>query len=192
MGQCSGTCCITGGDNERHGGESSHMTHINRSRKLQAARRGFRDGAPAERGGFAICATSALTLGFARLVTYLQERRRPAPRFRSLTRRAYDTPSGGVRVHHFVPGMLIGSAAGAAAIVTREDGRELWFSIPFGVGSGLVLDELGLLLGRDNPYWGSEGLVLIEGVTAALATAVLGARFLRRGAKLEKRDNPGG
>jgi hypothetical protein len=54
-------------------------------------------------------------------------------------------------------------------------------SAPFGVGVGLVVDEINLLTGRNNPYWGSERFVLITCVTAASAAAAMAAVFLRRG-----------
>ena len=149
-----------------------------------AARRGFESAPPAERAAFAVSGTCAITLGVARVVTYVQERRRPAPHLRSLVRRVLEKRGDGVRVHHYLPGMWVSGIAGAAAILTRDDDRELWFSIPFGIGGGLVLDETALLLNRANPYWGSKQLVLIEGAAAALTAAALGARFLRRGAKL--------
>lgn len=158
---------------------------MNLSRTLQAAQHGFQNASPAERASFGISSATAITLGIARLITNVQERKRPVPGLRSLTRRAFDSArDDGARVHHFFPGMLVAGVAGATAIVTRKDGRELWFSIPFGTGAGLVLDEVALLLRRDNPYWGSERLVLIEAGTTALTAATLGARFLKRGASV--------
>jgi hypothetical protein len=86
-------------------------------------------------------------------------------------------------VHHYLPGMGLALAAGGTAILTRTDGREFWLSLPFGTGAGLTLDELALLVKRDNPYWDSERFALIQSGTAALAAAALAAHFHRRGAR---------
>lgn len=55
-------------------------------------------------------------------------------------------------MHHFLPGIAIAFATGATGILTHRRGFRL--SLPFGSGVALTLDELPLLLGRDNPYWG--------------------------------------
>jgi hypothetical protein len=79
--------------------------------------------------------------------------------------------------------MGLALAAGGTAILTRTDGREFWLGLPFGTGAGLTLDELALLVERDNPYWDSERFALIQSAAAALAAAALAARFHRRGAR---------
>src|SRR3954453_2010766 len=152
-----------------------------RPRLPRAALRGFRDAAPAERASFTILSTSAATIATSRLALYVRERRHRAPALRSLVRRAYHLPGGGLRVHHYLPGMAVSAAAGAAAILTRRDGRELRFSLPFGVGSGLTLDEVAFLVELDNPYWGNQRLALLEAIIASAGAAVLGARFVKRG-----------
>jgi hypothetical protein len=124
----------------------------------------------------------ALTIMVTRVITNVRERHRTAPWLRGLVRRAYHAPgSNQMRVHHFVPGMLVSAVAGAAAILTRKDGREFWLSLPFGVGTGLTLDELALLVELDDPYWASERVTLIEGSGAGLAAIALLVRFYRRG-----------
>ncbi|MDQ6749420.1 MAG: hypothetical protein M3Z33_01490 [Actinomycetota bacterium] len=91
----------------------------------------------------------------ARAVTYLQERRRSAPVLRSLLRRANRAlRQDDTRVHHFVPGIAIAFSAGAAAILTRTQDAELRYSVPFGIGAALTLDELALLVDVDNPPLG--------------------------------------
>jgi hypothetical protein len=129
-----------------------------------------------------ILSVSAITIGCARAVTYLLERRRWAPAFRSLLRQAYHLPrSDDPRVHHFVPGVLVSAVAGAAAILTRRDGHELRLALPFGVGVGLALDEVGLLVDLNNPYWGKQWVALAEGTLGAAGAAALGVRFYRIG-----------
>ncbi len=135
--------------------------------------------------------SASLTIAVARAVTYAQERRREAPALRSLIRRGYHAPGGEeLRVHHFLPGILISGATGAAGILTRKDGEEFLFSLVLGAGFGLTLDEIGLLLKLDNPYWGSERLVAVQGALAALAAGALGLRFLRSGRTPAQRINP--
>jgi hypothetical protein len=120
----------------------------------------------------------------ARALTYVAERRRRVPAWREIARRAYHLPgSGAPRIHHFVPGIVVAILAGAAAILTRSDGRELLFGWPFGVGAGLILDELALVIELDNPYWGSERLVAAQGAIATAGAIALGARFHHRGAE---------
>lgn len=75
----------------------------------------------------------------------------------------------------------MGFATGAAAILSRPDGRERWLSLPFGVGLGLTADELGLLLEHANPYWGTEKFALAQCAAASLGSAALAAAFARRG-----------
>lgn len=145
-----------------------------------AAALGFREAAPAERAGFAILSLSAATIGAGRLFNYIRERRRRAPALRSLIRRAYHLPGGGVRVHHYLPGMALSAAGGAAAILTRRDGRELWLSLPFGIGSGLTLDEIAFFVELDNPYWGAQRVALAEAAMASAAATVLGVRFITK------------
>jgi len=135
----------------------------------------------------------ATAIGISRALNYVRERRRPAPRLRSWARRAYHSPGQEqLRVHHYLPGMGLALAAGGAAILTRGDGRELWLSLPFGTGAGLTLDEIALLVERDNPYWDSERFALIQGVAGALAAAALAAHFHRRGAALPTEPTPTG
>lgn len=125
----------------------------------------------------------ATAIGASRAINYVRERRRPAPLLRSWARRAYHAPGAEqLRVHHFLPGMGLAFGAGGAAILTTGDGREFWLSLPFGAGLGLTLDELALLVKRDNPYWDSERFAVSLSTAAALGAAALAARVHRRGA----------
>ena len=87
-------------------------------------------------------------------------------------------------IHHFVPGIVIAFAAGAAAILTRDEELEPWLAVPFGVGMGLTLDESALLLELDDVYWSREGLLSVQitlAVMAMLGALALALRFLWRG-----------
>jgi hypothetical protein len=154
---------------------------------LDAAARGYRSSSSAERGAFGILASCATTIGISRAVTLTLERRRRAPWLRSLGRRGYNAPRReGIRIHHFAPGILVSSLAGAIAILDRDDGRERWLGLCFGTGTGLTLDELALLVKLNNPYWGKKTLVLIEGAAAALGALAMAVRFHRAGAEVHK------
>ena len=150
---------------------------------LKATVTGYQAASPAERAGFGMLSACAVTIAVARAVTYGIERDRNAPRLRSWARRSYQAVDvDGLRVHHFVPGIALTLAAGAAGTLTRTDGHEFPLSVTLGTGAGLILDEIGLLVKSDNPYWKTERLALLEGGAAALGAAALAVRFHRRGA----------
>jgi len=154
---------------------------------LEIELRGYRHVSPAERAAFGISATFAATIGASRFINYVRERRRSAPHIRSWVRKVYHAPGQEkLRVHHFTPGIAMLLATGCAAIVTRQDGREWRFSVPFGVGAGLTLDELALLVELDNPYWESESFALAQALVGAVTALGLAIRFYRRGAELPK------
>jgi hypothetical protein len=90
----------------------------------------------------------------------------------------------GRHIHHFIPGILIAFVSGLGAITTQDDGVESTLAVPFGVGMGLTMDEAALLLDLEDVYWTRQGLLSVQvslGVTATLATTILGLRMLRRG-----------
>jgi hypothetical protein len=149
---------------------------------LQNTRRGWQAVSPPERASFGMLSAFATTIAASRGINYARERRRSAPRLRSWARRAYHSPGKEqLRVHHFVPGMGIAFATGGAAIMARSDGREFWLSLPFGTGVALTMDEIALLVKRDNPYWDSETFALVQAAAAALVAGTLAARFHRKG-----------
>ena len=164
---------------------------MNKPQPLRTTISGYRSAPPAERAGFEMLSAFAGTIAVSRATNYVRERRRRAPLLRSMLRRAYHAPGENeMRVHHFLPGIGIAFAAGAASILTRKDRREFWLSLPFGAGAALTLDEADLLLELDNPYWGSEVLALTQGSLAALGAAVLALRFHRRGDETPRRIQP--
>jgi hypothetical protein len=116
----------------------------------------------------------------ARGITYLLRHRSRAGPFRNMR-------VGRRHIHHFVPGIVVAFAAGAGAILTRNEDLEPLLAVPFGVGMGLTLDESALLLELEDVYWTREGLLSVQitlAVTALLASITLGLRFLRRGERI--------
>jgi hypothetical protein len=139
---------------------------------------GYNRAFAAERGGFGMLISFASTIALARAINYVRERRRPAPRIRSWGRRVYHAAGrGDARIHHFLPGIALMLLSGGGAILARNDGREFWFSLPFGTGAGLTFDEIAVLAELDNPYWGTERLAAVQAGTAALGAVALGVRF---------------
>jgi hypothetical protein len=159
---------------------------------LQRIAIGYQHSTAIERGGFGMLAASALTIGVARGVTFIGERRRWAPWLRSVGRRVYHIPGGEqIRIHHFLPGIVISALTGATAIFARDDGREAWLGPAFGVGVGLTLDETALLMKLDNPYWGKQALVRVEAAIAATGALAMAARFAQRGSQCADRGRVG-
>lgn len=142
---------------------------------------GYRQAPSAERAAAGSLASVAATIATSRAINYTLERRRRSPRLRSWARKAYHLPGREKpRIHHFLPGIALAFLAGGAAIGSRDDRRESWFSIPFGIGAGLTLDEISVMAELDNPYWESQRLALAEATAAAGAALVLALRFHRR------------
>jgi hypothetical protein len=117
------------------------------------------------------------TFALARWTTFLLRQRQTVGPFRNLR-------LGRRRIHHFVPGIIIAFAAGAAAIVSRDERLEPRLAVPFGIGMGLTLDESALLLELEDVYWSREGILSVQitlAVICLLASLGLGLRLLRRG-----------
>ena len=143
----------------------------------RVARAGYREVSTRENSMFNLLTSFATTFILARSVTYALRGRPTLGPFRNLS-------VGSRRIHHFVPGIVIAFGAGAAAILTRDEGLEPWLAVPFGVGMGLTLDESALLLDFEDVYWSREGLLSVQitlAVIAMLGALALALRFLWRG-----------
>jgi hypothetical protein len=90
-----------------------------------------------------------------------------------------DNVSGGVHVHHAVPGIVLLIAGALVAVGNR--GRSPWpelAAVAVGVGTSLVLDEFALILHLQDVYWSKEGRLSVEMISltfACLAVALIGA-----------------
>jgi len=147
---------------------------------VEVAVAGYSDVSSRETATFNMLASFVTTFGVARGITRLLRGRDTVGPFRNLK-------VGRRHIHHFVPGIVLAFAAGAAGIITHEDRLEPYLAVPFGVGMGLTLDESALLLGLEDVYWTPEGILSVQitlTVTAMLAALALGLRFLRRGEEL--------
>ncbi|MFF7444871.1 MULTISPECIES: hypothetical protein [unclassified Streptomyces] len=84
--------------------------------------------------------------------------------------------TGGVHIHHVVPGVVLSVVGGFGAVASGRHGFGAGVcAVLFGVGAGLVLDEFALILHLDDVYWTEEGRKSVEVVvlTAALVGLVL-------------------
>ncbi|MBV7694800.1 hypothetical protein [Streptomyces sp. TRM70350] len=79
--------------------------------------------------------------------------------------------TGGVHVHHVVPGVILILVGGFGAVAGGRHGFGSYLAaVLFGIGAGLVLDEFALILHLDDVYWTEAGRKSVEAVvlTAAL------------------------
>jgi hypothetical protein len=146
----------------------------------QVARVGYSEVSTRENAVFNMLSSFVATFLAARATTYLLRRRARVGPFRNLR-------VGRRHIHHFVPGIIIAFAAGAGAILTRDEELEPRLAVPFGIGMGLTLDESALLLELEDVYWSREGLLSVQitlAVMALFASILLGLRFLRRGERI--------
>ncbi|MEU9730032.1 hypothetical protein [Streptomyces sp. NPDC048002] len=84
--------------------------------------------------------------------------------------------SGGVHIHHVVPGVILTILGGFGAVASGRHGfGSAVCAVVFGIGAGLVLDEFALILHLQDVYWTEEGRKSVEAVvlTAALVGLVL-------------------
>ncbi|MEV7070814.1 hypothetical protein ACIQJT_14750 [Streptomyces sp. NPDC091972] len=84
--------------------------------------------------------------------------------------------SGGVHIHHVVPGVVLTVVGGFGAVASGRHGFGAGVAaVVFGMGAGLVLDEFALILHLDDVYWSEEGRKSVEVVvlTVALVGLVL-------------------
>lgn len=81
--------------------------------------------------------------------------------------------SGGVHVHHVVPGIILTIAGGFGAVAGGQYGfGSCLAAVLFGIGAGLVLDEFALVLHLADVYWTPDGRKSVEMVV--LTASVVG------------------
>ncbi|MGW7274565.1 hypothetical protein ACWGH5_29065 [Streptomyces sp. NPDC054864] len=80
-----------------------------------------------------------------------------------------DVEAGGLHIHHYVWGIVLLAAVGAAGLVDRSARARAWMGLAYGVALALIVDEAALLISLEDVYWDTQG-----GVSIALAIAVIG------------------
>ncbi len=96
---------------------------------------------------------------------------------------------GETHVHHLVWGILLLLAVGYGWILMAgTDGRSTspragrWFSLIYGIGAALTLDEFALWLNLKDVYWEKEGRASIDAVSlfgGLISVGLWGGPFLR-------------
>lgn len=82
--------------------------------------------------------------------------------------------SGGVHIHHVVPGVVLTVLGGFGAVASDRHGVGAGvFAVVFGIGAGLVLDEFALILHLDDVYWSEDGRKSVEVVVLTAALVLL-------------------
>ncbi|MCE7081539.1 hypothetical protein [Streptomyces sp. ST2-7A] len=78
--------------------------------------------------------------------------------------------TGGLHVHHAVPGVVLMTVGGFGAVAAGDDGwPAVVCAVVFGAGAGLVLDEFALILHLSDVYWSDEGRRSVEVVALTAA-----------------------
>jgi hypothetical protein len=143
---------------------------------------GYEQAPEWERAAFSLSTSIATTIGAARAVTYWRDQRQKLP--------ALKGTGHGRRVHHYLPGIALGFAAGVAATLAGDHPTRRLLAAPLGVGVGMTLDEAALLLEREDLYWNNEQLPLLEAGAALGGASILAARFVRCGESLAEGSPP--
>lgn len=173
---------LTTDGRDRVGGRTDPKPSARTRRAASTCHAGYRTALPAERAAFWVLSSFATTVAASRAINYVRERRRSLPRTRGAARVLAElSDRNSVRVHHFLPGIGLGFAAGGVGLMTNPGPLARWLSVPFGTGVALTTDELRLLAGRNNPYWGSQAFALTQSAGAAIGATGLIAQFYRRG-----------
>ncbi|MEU6930154.1 hypothetical protein [Streptomyces sp. NPDC046385] len=82
--------------------------------------------------------------------------------------------TGGLHIHHVVPGVVLTVLGGFGAVASGREGVGAGvFAVVFGVGAGLVLDEFALILHLDDVYWSDDGRKSVEVVVLTAALVLL-------------------
>lgn len=78
--------------------------------------------------------------------------------------------SGGVHIHHSVPGIILMIAGSFWSVAAAGTSPSAGISaVLIGIGSSLVLDEFALILHLEDVYWSGEGQLSVQVVSLAVA-----------------------
>ncbi|PXW35940.1 UNVERIFIED_CONTAM: hypothetical protein DES50_101887 [Williamsia faeni] len=88
-----------------------------------------------------------------------------------------DNVSGGVHIHHAIPGIVltIAGAFTSVGVDGQSPGAEI-SAVMIGIGASLVLDEFALILHLQDVYWSEQGQLSVQVVM--MTGAVLGLCLL--------------
>jgi hypothetical protein len=140
---------------------------------FKALTAGYMASPALERRTAEVLASFTAALGVARSIAYVRDQRRPL--------RPFSTRSSAVGVHHYLPGAGVGALSAIGALLSREEGRRRWFTVGFGGGVAVVLDEIALVVEDEDVYWNREWVPMAEALAALSGVLAYAARFLNRG-----------
>ena len=89
----------------------------------------------------------------------------------------HNVTSGGVHIHHAVPGLVLLIAGAFTTVGTTAQPWRSIGAVLIGVGVSLVLDEFALILHLKDDYWTAQGRTSVDAVcltAACLGLAVVG------------------
>ncbi len=138
---------------------------------------GYQSGSVRENALLNLLLSYVVTAGAVRLSTHAIRRHGTFGPLR-------DRKLGGRHIHHFIPGIAIAFVAGAASIISRDEGLDRFLALPFGAGMALTLDEAALLVELDDVYWSEGGVLSVQlslGTIAGLGALAVASRVVRRG-----------
>jgi len=121
-----------------------------------------------------ILVTFVVTFALVRLITHSIR----ADRFKHLLRNVQT--SGGLHIHHLVPGIFLLLISGYLGIGLSAHVSENYIAILFGIGAALTLDEFALWLHLEDVYWAKQGRDSIDAViimATIIAIGLIGNNF---------------
>lgn len=144
---------------------------------VEVARTGYLTGSERENATLNLLLSYVATAGLARLSTHAIRRHGTLGPLRN-------RKIGGRHIHHFIPGIVLAFASGAASIISRDEHLDVYLAVPFGAGMALTLDEAALLVDLKDVYWSERGILSVQltlGTMAGLGALAVGLRVLKRG-----------
>jgi len=117
-----------------------------------------------------ILITFLTTFAIVRLITHAIR----DDRFKRVLRNVQT--SGGLHIHHLVPGIILLILSGYLGIGLAADVDRNIAAVLFGIGAALTLDEFALWLHLEDVYWAKEGRDSIDAVV--IVATILGIGLL--------------
>jgi hypothetical protein len=121
----------------------------------------IRDVHPTRRGLVLAWFTFTLTFGILRAITWS---------IHAHVGGLGNVSAGSVHLHHYLWGILILMLVGVFGLIERSPTWHAWMGAAFGIGLGLIIDELALLIDLRDVYWQGAG-----GISIAVGLIVVGA-----------------
>lgn len=82
--------------------------------------------------------------------------------------------TGGTHLHHLVPGIFLLLISGYFGIAVAPSAHRSLWTVLFGIGAALTLDEFALWLHLADVYWAKQGRASVDAVIIAASFVALG------------------